>query len=224
MLTIDEKKIKAISWEGKDVKKITATDGKFIWQKSSLPDGYKECEYIENTNMAYIDTDYIANYKTYTEEKVSINDFTNNYVFFTANDRGNTGQYRAFTNGDHLYIASGNYRADHLVNFSTNTEYIIALDLNSGYVNGAKYESSTNANGYSKTAHLLIAKDNFDLAYYTSHGKIYYVKVKEGDTLVRDYVPVYNVSTSEYGLFDKVNYKFYGSANDNKFTGKIKEQ
>lgn len=41
MLKIGGKKIKAISWDDKDVKKITTTDGKIIWQKSSLPDGYK---------------------------------------------------------------------------------------------------------------------------------------------------------------------------------------
>lgn len=34
MLTIDEKKIKAISCDGKDVKKIATTDGKIIWQKN----------------------------------------------------------------------------------------------------------------------------------------------------------------------------------------------
>lgn len=175
--------------------------------------------------MAYIDTDYIANYKTYTEEKSSINDASigHDYVFFTANDIGNTGQYRAFTNGSHLYFASGKFRYDNIKSMSTNTEYIVALDLNSGYVNGKKYKTRTDANGYSKTAHLLIGKDNNN-NNFTSHGKIYYVKVKEGETLVRDYVPVYNISTSEYGLFDKVNQKFYGSANNNKFTGKLKEQ
>ena len=51
------------------------------------------------------------------------------------------------------------------------------------------------------------------------NGKIYYVKVKDKSTgaLVRDYIPVYNVTTKEIGLYDLVNDDFYTNQGSGEF-------
>lgn len=48
--------------------------------------------------------------------------------------------------------------------------------------------------------------------------RIYSCRIYDGDTLIRDYVPVYNIYTGEPGLFDKANGKFYGNAGSGTFT------
>jgi len=48
---------------------------------------------------------------------------------------------------------------------------------------------------------------------------IFYFKIYDGTTLLRDYVPVYDTDTQKYGLYDKVTQSFYGSVNTNNFTG-----
>jgi hypothetical protein len=51
---------------------------------------------------------------------------------------------------------------------------------------------------------------------------IYYAKIYSTDNgLERDFIPVYKKDTEEYGLWDKIGRKFYGSANGNKFTGNL---
>ena len=53
---------------------------------------------------------------------------------------------------------------------------------------------------------------------YIASCKIKNYKIWQGGTLVRDYVAVQHPS-GRYGLFDKVENKFYDSANSGSFTG-----
>lgn len=47
--------------------------------------------------------------------------------------------------------------------------------------------------------------------------KLYYFKIYEGDTLVKDYVPVYDSMTDKYGLYDMVDKEFLISPNNYNF-------
>ena len=48
--------------------------------------------------------------------------------------------------------------------------------------------------------------------------KVYSCKFYNGATLIRDYIPVYNVFTGDIGLFDTINNKFYGKQGTGTFT------
>ena len=48
---------------------------------------------------------------------------------------------------------------------------------------------------------------------------MYYCKMYEGDTLVRDFIPAQRKSDSIYGMYDCVNKQFYTSKNSTNFTG-----
>lgn len=49
--------------------------------------------------------------------------------------------------------------------------------------------------------------------------RVYSFKIYNGDLLVRDFIPMYQISTDTYGLWDRVEEKFYTSPNGVKFTG-----
>lgn len=231
MLTIDEKKIKAISWEGKDVKKIATTDGKIIWQKSSLPDGYKECEYIEEqgSNYVYIDTGLKGIFNL--EMKFSSRLTSTDCLWCSRIDYQN--------HSNTLFIVNKQLRFDYqdtaplsqtVGNLTANTVYTIKNDGQKLYLDGTLiYTSPISLTSCDTPMYLFDSYQTLDIGVTNSsnnafEGRCYYCKIWEGDTIVRDYVPVYKISSSEYGLFDKVNNKFYGSSNNNKFTGKVKEQ
>lgn len=47
--------------------------------------------------------------------------------------------------------------------------------------------------------------------------KLYYFKIYEGDTIVKDYIPVYDSMTDKYGLYDMVDKEFLTSPNNYNF-------
>ena len=50
--------------------------------------------------------------------------------------------------------------------------------------------------------------------------KLFYCRIyNENTELIRDYIPMYQISTDTYGLWDRVNEEFYTSPNGVKFTG-----
>ena len=53
--------------------------------------------------------------------------------------------------------------------------------------------------------------------------KIYYLKIWDNGTLIRDYVPVYNKVLKEAGLYDKVAGKFYYSLGTEVLVGAPQE-
>ena len=49
--------------------------------------------------------------------------------------------------------------------------------------------------------------------------RLYYLKFYNGSTLIRDFIPVYNKTTGELGLYDKVNNVFYSNQGSGSFIG-----
>ena len=49
--------------------------------------------------------------------------------------------------------------------------------------------------------------------------KLYKLQFSKNGTLVRDFIPMYQISTDTYGLWDRVEEKFYTSPNGVKFSG-----
>lgn len=72
----------------------------------------------------------------------------------------------------------------------------------------------------SPSTNLLIAKypgrTDLDIA-----ADVYYVKIYEGSTLIRDFVPVMRKSDSVYGMLDQVTGKFYASASTTACTASV---
>lgn len=51
-----------------------------------------------------------------------------------------------------------------------------------------------------------------------SNAKYYSVKIYDGSTLIRDFLPVYNIYTGEAGCYETVEQKFYGNVGSGSFT------
>lgn len=52
-------------------------------------------------------------------------------------------------------------------------------------------------------------------------GNVYSCQIKLGNTIVREFIPVYNQTKGEYGLLDTINNTFYGSITGTPLEGEL---
>lgn len=173
---------------------------------------YHRVEYIENTTTAYIDPQYITNANSIIEIKVQL-------TATAAQNRiiGNTsGYFECYINGSSKwgFTSNGNL---YVSNIAANTElHTFKIDNNAlkGYIDVTQINITKNAASYYNNAYLISRNGSS-----TCKCKIYYSKIYNGNTLVRDFIPVKNTLTNQYGLLDTVEQKFYVSPNGVEFNG-----
>ena len=78
--------------------------------------------------------------------------------------------------------------------------------------------TNTSSTANSTTNMFLLALNDVGTAGYFLSAKLYSCQIYDGDTLVRDFIPI-KTTTNIYGLWDKVNRIFYSNAGTGTFTG-----
>lgn len=181
---------------------------------------YQPVEYIESTGTQRIRTGVFAGPTTrlvadmqFTEQPPSnsafLNGATNGTWGFIWGWEGLTNtnfrtiinssyQWKDASQGDtdrHIWdLANGSQKIDN-VEYSTTS--MTAVSTNYDITFGSRY-----SNG------------NFNTP---SKAKYYSVKVYDGNTLIRDFVPAYNIYTGETGCYETVEQKFYGNGGSGNF-------
>lgn len=202
-----------------------------VWEKSSPQPEFIECDWIENTSTAYIDSGIIPNANTFkievkyyraASEKTGIcvcgarNAYaTRNYSFWTSADyvdsvRVTTGSKSSWTQKT-------------IATLEKTCIFTLANRAASLDVDGVTTSwTAENPSTYGATRNMYIFNCNNNGAVtnmWSFLGKIYYFKIYKSNVLQRDFVPAYQVSTQKYGLLDKVNDVFYISPNGVDFAG-----
>lgn len=182
---------------------------------------FQEVEYIENTSNAYIDTLYKPNNKTRVETKVyctqapteqpypifggRTNEVKDTFVMWLFSDRIRSDFYQS----QYVYIP---------ITESFGTIFTIDKNKNIVTVNDT---TVTNVNGnFSALYNMKIFTEGQkieDIRYFI--GRVYYFKIYDDGVLVRDFVPVRQKSSNKFGLWDRVEGKFYISPNGTDFVG-----
>lgn len=187
-------------------------------QPGRLPEGYTELEYIQSSGTQYIDTGFKPNQDTRVVVKavVKVSNVAN-WLFGsrTANGR----QQFSF-----LGASAGYFRADYAnsqtpFDASLNTDQPITIDANKNTTSILELSASKTV-PYSSFAsnsnlHLFAVCTNGVVS--TGKVVIFYCKIYDGNTLVRDYVPCKS-ENGDVGLFDIVSQKFYSNAGAGEFT------
>lgn len=125
--------------------------------------------------------------------------------------------------GSPIWFKSGNGTGDGMttsVVCSTGDIYIVSGSHNNFKVNdetatGSRAWTAILTSNYTIT--LFACKTNTPLNNTYTSGRIYYFRLYEGDTLVRNMIPCYRISDSVIGMYDLVNNVFY-SGNLNTFS------
>lgn len=184
-----------------------------------VPPEYDEVEYIQSNGSQYINTEFIFNKNNDPQIEFDCN--AANTGSFHGSQDGSTK--RTFCNfNSQTYCGNGSTRISD------------GRILNERHTYKATYVSSTNT--------LITYRDNIQVARATQSGsftnktiwlfeiiggsgttkfsgKIYRVIFIENSVNVRNFIPVKNKSTNEYGMYDLVSKKFFGNSGTGSFTG-----
>lgn len=199
---------------GTDITIENGLKGKLDFEKA-----YQEVEYIESSGTQYINTgvnpnqDISIEAKLYTEETGNKNWF-GSVLWEDSNITGigfnsfSTTQVEWIFNKNSIWVRS-------------NATDIVGKPFIVKFGNG-KLEINNNQIATFTTPDFSIAQPisifirTGGIAYIS--GRVYYFKIYDGDTLVRDFIPCYRKSDNVIGLYDKVEDKFYTNAGTGTFT------
>ena len=196
------------------------------WAKESttVPTGYQKLTYIESTGTQYIDTGYYANPNTGVETNVQFTDLTVQQRVFGADNNDSTDvNYSVYINGSGNWAYSfktgtGNWKSTGVtVNTSRHT-----IEMNRGgkfKIDSTTYNQNMDG-GVTSTSNytmLIFASHMFDNIAHWAKLRVYYFKIYEGNTLVKDLIPVYRMADGAMGLYDQQNDAYYFNAGRGKF-------
>lgn len=171
---------------------------------------YTKLEYIEGTGTQWVDTGIQPITTTKIATKCSFSVDGGN-VFIGATELPDNNDFRIFrASGQYLYFDRGSSRLNN--SLALNTVY--ELEFGNWYIkiNGQTVQSGNAFNiGLSSSTIKVMPTTNSD------YGRIYYLKIYDGDTLVRDFIPTKRNSDNEIGLYDKVTNQFFANNGTGEF-------
>ena len=178
--------------------------------------------YIQNAGNNYIDTGIKPIQTTIVEAKFEFTTTSQTQyagIFGSQNDGSNTSGFTfTNTNGNAigLKVGSGSYMSS--VPFATNVPFTIRGKFNELEVNGATYtgENTWVDIPYSMFIFARNSQGSVLTSTYT-YAKLYYFKIYDGETLVRDFVPCIDFNNKPC-LWDKVTCNFYYNLGSGNFT------
>jgi hypothetical protein len=188
----------------------------------TLPAGYTELEYIESSGTQYINTGIVP--KTTTRVFC---DFQ-----YTATSGqcgwGSTGSKESFffgVAGDGTFKAtvSGNFTVSPTGVAVDTDRHTFDISMSALKLDGTAFANATTSpfsNAASGNTLYLFALHAGWSPYVVNYAsmRIYSCKIYDGETLVRDFVPVVRASDSKAGLYDLETDAFFGNAGSGSFT------
>ena len=183
----------------------------------TLPSGYLELEYITTSGSQYINTGFTSNANMSAEFKFEqLNQWKGESLLFGSAWSGNDVLMH-LNNGTSatLYWGSG-YASGTL---ALNTPTVVIVSKNKYVINGTTYTTSGTPSNWRVMMFGGIS------SYYTAQVRLYYLKIWNSGTLVRDMIPCIRISDWKIGMYDKVNSVMYinaRSTTDNFIAGPVK--
>ena len=206
------------SWTEKELKNAYIGEYEFVTK-------YQEVEYIQSSWTQYIDTWFTPNSTSKVIFKISnftINSSTQ-YIYWTYSTRWNNmfsllwnSTWQWWTNWE-LCFWSTQYSLTswNLWNWWTHTWEVSS---NWFYLDWTKIVSVSWTFSWANSMTLFAWHMNTNIWFHKGSFKLYYFKIYENWTLVRDFVPCYRKSDSVIWLYDLVNSVFYTNAGTWTFT------
>ena len=184
---------------------------------SRLPEGYTELEYIEGAGNQYVDTGLKPNQNTTVEMRFKMVNTNADYALFGSRDSASANMFTLISRGATFRASIAGTISDFYDFGADMTQPVTAVMGDGGVdINGSARQISTSAFQCAYTC-LILAARNGSTPAWGALARLYYCRIYDGETLVRDYVPATDPGGTA-GLFDLVNAQFYGNAGSGAFT------
>ena len=178
----------------------------------SLPSGYKRLEYIQSSGTQYIDTKVKPTVNTKFSFGVYMLEQTGDCII--GNFLNDNNDYRIFNYSGSIYW---DFKDSRIIgtagSFPENT--YLEFECGNNYVkkNGQQVLTGQNISAFTADANIFAFSNG---ASARCSGRLYFLKIFDGESLIRDFVPCINGS-GEVGLYDLVEKQFYGNAGTGTF-------
>lgn len=193
----------------------------FDKSRDGLPDNVEQLEYIESTGTQYIDTGVFPSNNLKINIKACYTNSNSSYML---------GSDNAYNAGIHIRLDSkyigifGGSIMNTGVVSQVNVPVTITLQNNKIYVDGQQKGSGSpqDVSKYSKSSIYVFCTHRGGEAKYNASMRLYELQMYDGDTLIRDFIPILDENDVAY-LYDKVEKKFYYNSGTGTFNYKKKD-
>lgn len=194
----------------------------YVGEDTTLPEGYTLLNYLQSNGEQYLDLGFAPNQDTRVVvdcQVLSIDGLTSNGLhiasvigtsYFWTQYIGSNGRIgtRYGTQSPTLFTADKPLWSDRLV-----------YDKNKNVTTVGGYSISANEEIFELSYNIyLFARNNKGTMDYGSTARVYSCRAFDDGGIIRNMIPCINPSGA-YGMYDKVNAKFYGNAGTGSFTG-----
>lgn len=178
-----------------------------------LPDGYTEVQYIQSSGTQCIDTGFKPTVNTKFSFGVYMLEQTGDCII--GNFLNDDNDYRIFNYSGAIYW---DFKDSRIIgaagSFPENTYFEFECGNNYVKKNGEQVLTGPNISAFTADANIFAFSKNGAPAGCS--GKLYFLKIHDGETLIRDYVPCISPAGA-VGLYDLVGDKFYGNSGTGAF-------
>lgn len=175
---------------------------------ATLPSGYTQLNYIENTGQAFIDTGFVPTANTRVVMDFQLTDAgTGNRCLFGVNGQFSFRWYGSSS----VFRSNGNKSTDFPTGIDGTARHKVDKTATACTLDG-EYSVTTTAG--TVTYNLYLLAQNSDGSSFTNpaSAKLYSCQIYESGSLVRDFVPCTNAAGT-VGVYDTANGVFYASGN-----------
>ena len=181
---------------------------------SLLPDEYQQVEYIESNGNQYIMTDIIPNDNTGVYAKLISKNTSSDLVYFGTRATGSE-RFGVGNSSNTMYFGWNAYTTASL-RPSVNSTSINIINLN--YLNNRKHilngnviQSDIGTLGNITYNLPIFGFNSSGTVTYKSSIKLYEFKISNKVSITNDFIPCLNTNDNKYGLYDRINNRFYGN-------------
>ena len=199
---------------------VTATNGSKtitgVWTQihnpaSDVPEGYTQLEYIESSKTQYIDTGFKPNQNTKAEIKYQTPD-TKSHCIAGCDTRWKTKGFSFYPSDAEFGNAAQGSSLPR-----TGQITIDILDKGVVYRDGTRRWASTSQTFSCDWNFYIFAQNRNGTFNEPISEKVYYCKIWDNGTLVRDFIPARRNSDNAIGMYDLANSSFYANAGSDAF-------
>lgn len=181
-----------------------------------VPSQYRVVNYIQSDGQQIIDTGVHAKGTTELDFRFEVMD-SNSVCYFGGDDAWLRNDFSVYKNNYFVYGShsrGGGYEVGKVYNVSLH-DYSLLVLHGSTIKDQLVYNPQTFE---AKTKLYVFASSRGSMLDGMSAIRVYSLKLYDGKTPLRDFVPVQNKETLECGLYDLVERKFYGNIGSGSFT------
>ncbi len=174
-------------------------------------------EYLESTGTQYIDTKFKPNNNTHTQIYFQLTDTSTPFIFDAKNSWSFKSYTAGFWTGGSVALAYGSSGPRPPQNQARWTLDKILIDFDKIDVSVGNLFSTTFTSETFVCDNPLLIFKGVNETYYAKM-KLYYCKIWDDGTLVRDFIPAIDENDT-YFMFDRVSHTCYNNAGSGSFIG-----